>query len=469
MQNKSFLRLGLLCGMLGVLIFAVIYVRTTLLVPRGIVKVITLSLEEQAAYIKAWEQRVYPPEFSTDDNGYRVFIRQFGDAGHQAGRGEKPENREFYRLQLYEKLGLDPTEPPAFVMPDSPDKIYYDFYEAKGGQLPVSMSYTSPWTLDEYPMFTDWINEIDAPMDVIAEAIHKPVFFLPTLQSLEPLSVEAPEDVIDIPGNIFSSLRDVARIFTARANYRIGRGDIDGAIADKLTVYRLGRQITQKESSIRYHVGFAVELLAISIPINANPEHPIMVDHIRRLLEGFDALPPRASLWEGAEDLVGLTQRLECAENMQRLVLAILLYRLENGKMPDENWATQIEKYLGENPERYFSCPSNPSPKGATTYFLIQYGDEHQMDSATPLLFEAAVSCPLRAATLSFELSQELAHIREQQGEKQRRGRHLNAPHAGGSNVAFQSGIVRTLSWMTEEEQQEALLRMIEQAFGSVE
>ena len=68
MSKQSFLRLGLLCGVLCVLVFAVIYVRTTLLVPRGIAKVITLSLEEQAAYIKAWEQRVYPPEFATDDN-----------------------------------------------------------------------------------------------------------------------------------------------------------------------------------------------------------------------------------------------------------------------------------------------------------------------------------------------------------------------------------------------------------------
>jgi len=290
------------------------------------------------------------------------------------------------------------------------------------------------------------------------------------LQSPEPLLAEAPEDVIDIPGNIFSSLRDVARIFTARANYRIGQGDIDGAIDDKLTVYRLGRQITQKESSIRSHVGFAIELLAISIPINANPEHPLTAEHIRRLLEGFDALPPRASLWEDAEDLVGFTQRLECAENMQRLVLAILLYRLENGQMPDENWATQIEKHLGENPEQYFSCPSNPSPKGATTYVLIQYSDEHPMDFNTPLLFEAAVSFPLRTATLSFELSQELAPIRDQRGEeRQRRGQHLNAPHNSASNVAFQSGVVRTITWMTDEEQQEKMFRMIEQAFGSVE
>jgi len=43
--------------------------------------------------------------------------------------------------------------------------------------------------------------------------------------------------------------------------------------------------------------------------------------------------------------------------------------------MPGENWAEQIQKYLGDNPAQYFSCPVNPSPQGFTTYVMVQYDD----------------------------------------------------------------------------------------------
>jgi len=76
-------------------------------------------------FFKALERRTYPPDLATDDNGFRIFVRLFGDLGeynHEA-------DREFYRLQKYEKLGLDPDVPPTMVFPISPYKIVADFYK----------------------------------------------------------------------------------------------------------------------------------------------------------------------------------------------------------------------------------------------------------------------------------------------------------------------------------------------------
>ena len=137
--------------------------------------------------------------------------------------------------------------------------------------------------------------------------------------------------------------------------------------------------------------------------------------------------------------------RSECAENMQRLLLAILLYQLENGKMPDaENWTTQIKQYLGENAERYFSCPSNPSPEGHTTYALVQYGDTVVGSHELILLVELSEAVPLAKAVISVD--EVLA--------RQRTG----SAHSGGMNVAYRSGAVRFLSSSTGEKE---LLRML--------
>jgi hypothetical protein len=330
-------------------------------------------------------------------------------------------------------------------------------------------------------------------------------------------------------------------MFQVRAAYRIGQGNIDGAIDDKLTLHRLGRQVAQTGFLVQYLVGFSVEAVARAIPVGANPEHPLTEQQIRRILDGLDALPPRAPStipleWErymglsavqevmrDASSLFGMdihvanrfatsfdwnvifrrmnemydaTQeprprkkyyammeelemarstpwnmfvwlvtpgsvesrianmflallcpavdafeesihRAKCAENIQRLTLAILLYQLEYGKLPDENWAMQIEKYLGENPEQYFSCPLNPAPEEHTTYAMVQYGDELPTNPDTLLLVELTKSVPLSEAVVSVD--EVLA--------RQRAG----SLHSDGMNVALRSGAVRFVSADTEE------------------
>lgn len=117
------------------------------------------------------------------------------------------------------------------------------------------------------------------------------------------------------------------------------------------------------------------------------------------------------------------------------MALAILLYQLEHGTIPnhnglDENWAEQIEKYLGEQPEHYFSCPANPSPKGETVYALVQYGDDLPENLDTILLIELATSVPFAEAVISVD------EILE--------GKYTKTHH-GGINTADRSGRVRLL------------------------
>jgi len=118
--------------------------------------------------------------------------------------------------------------------------------------------------------------------------------------------------------------------------------------------------------------------------------------------------------------------------------------------MVDETWTTQIEKYLGENPEQYFSCPARPSLKGETTYALVQYerepgtvspdGDTVAGSPDTLLLVEVSVPVPLGEAVVTVDEVLELAKLLPGN-----RGRCRNPPHDYIDIFADRSGAVRTL------------------------
>jgi len=136
--------------------------------------------------------------------------------------------------------------------------------------------------------------------------------------------------------------------------------------------------------------------------------------------------------------------RLECSENLHRLALAILLHQYKHGTMPGEDWAVQIQKYLGDNPEQYFSCPKNPAAEGKTTYALVLYGDEFSTDADTLLLIELAEPVPFAEAVITAD------EILER--------RRWGSLHSGQVIVAHRSGAVRRL-WQGDAE--EELLRML--------
>jgi len=524
-----------------------------------------LTARGEIDFFKALEEKIYPPELATDDNGFRIFVRTFGDVGSTA---DNAEYGEFYRLQKYEKLGLDPNIPPTLTFPREPLTIIRDFCKAKGEEMPWrQINLDRPWTLEEYPMLADWIDGIDEPLDAIAEAIRKPIFMSPMYQSPESVESGIPQFFIDMLLPDVQTMRAMAKMFSARANYRIALGNIDGAIDDKLTIHRLGRQVMQKSLLVEHLVGISCEEIATAIPIGANPEHPLTEAQIRRLLAGLDALPPRFSLQDSFEierylaldavqaiaegreaffrlldrdepsifdwlfrllpidknvafrrvneaydflqepapreklrtmqetilkdskpsesgrsiledyssasgrgkilaDLIitlfvpndvaaeETVHRSECADNMQRLALAILLYQLEHDEMPGENWAEQIQKYLGdgafgEGAEQYFSCPANPAASGETTYALVQCADTTSGHvGGSLMLVELTESVPFDRAIVSIDETLELAADRRKVWQ--------NAPHTskmGGMNVVYRNGAVRYLHSSTTEEE----------------
>jgi len=549
-----------------------------------------LTADGQIDFFKALELEMYPPELATDDNGFRHFVRTFGNVGEASTLSDP----EFYRLQKYEKLGLDPDVPPTLVFPKYPLDVFRDYYKESEKEKPSDKQLRAilerPWTLEEFPMLADWIAEIDEPMDAIAVMIHKPIFMPPMYHNSAYAETGKFGSLTFILLPDVQFFREIARMYQARAMYRIAQDNIDGAIDDKLTLHRLGRLVAQKGCLVQVLVGLAIEGMAAALPVGANPEHPLTEPQIRRILEGLNALPPRVTLddafqWERyiglsmlqefanggmtlgdfmsmvstlsslastlspspttatagfasaccppevdwftfvnwlvnkcsmdynvayrrlneaydvlrdeptqvddfasqvqmdvssvkslyrmwtpagrggmlADMLITLllpatsacceaVRRAECADNFQRLALAILLYEHEHGKMPDENWAEQIGV-----PATYFSCPSNLSPQGMTTYALVQYGnttaDTVGGSRDTLMLIELKEAVPLDKAVITVD-----DVIKMFQEETNRENRISNMPHPGGMNTAYRGGGVQFLSGRTESAK---LLRLL--------
>jgi len=283
-------------------------------------------------YFRAWEERAYPPEMKTDDNGYRVLVRAIGDTTeYYASEWDSVEARmirydhdpEPFRLQVYEKLGLNPNIPPMLKI-ETPD-IFMGRYvkehpaSAEQWQWNNQRRIGMPWTFKDFPALQGWLAENEAGLNLLGEAVRKPVF-------------RAPEVRVNFASFWNSSatpmiFREFARALSARAYYRIGIGNIDGAIEDIITCYLLARHVGKHGTHDDYLVGIAIEGMAASIHVGANPAAPPNRTQLQRLFDAIRSLPP--------------SQKLEDCLEAERFFALRVLQEYAFGEKPDFFWGPE--------------------------------------------------------------------------------------------------------------------------------
>lgn len=258
-------------------------------------------------YFAAWEQATYPKNIATEENGYRLIVEHIG---------KSPEATTEYFSQLCEKLGLsaDTVEPdlsydephgtlqaylesgdfdPALLKRLAPEEFLGD--ETPTNEYAVRVLETrlqQPWTLDDLPMMEAWLAENGPALDLIGQAVRKPVFHIPLLRQSED------EQLINLLLPEIQHARAFARGLSARANYRIATGDIDGAIDDIVTCKRFGRHIGPGGCLVQMLVGIAIEGIADSIGIAGSLEHPPTKEQLERLARELEDLPPKTKFEE---------------------------------------------------------------------------------------------------------------------------------------------------------------------------
>jgi hypothetical protein len=81
----------------------------------------------------------------------------------------------------------------------------------------------------------------------------------------------------------------------------LGKGDIDGAVNDKIATQRLGRQVLNQGIFVNYLVGLAIEGIAYAEGIAGNLDAQPTAEQIRRLMKLQAELPPAMTMQEVLE------------------------------------------------------------------------------------------------------------------------------------------------------------------------
>jgi len=270
----------------------------------------------QVDYLAAWQQETSPEGMATDDNGYRLVVKHLGkmgdaEPGHFAKVCEKlglvaadiepdmtfQEPYDFLTAYV-QSAEFDETVTERLVAADAPVEEGADG-EMRPGEADDLPSMTAdpmpeqvleealrrPWTLDDLPMMESWLAENGAALDMIGEAVAKPEFHIPLVRDEEDASLI----MLLLPE--WQTMRSIARALSARANYRIGTGDLDGAIDDMVACKRLGRHTGRGGMLIQMLVGIAIEGIGDAVGIAGALEHRPSKEQLERLMGELDALP----------------------------------------------------------------------------------------------------------------------------------------------------------------------------------
>jgi hypothetical protein len=245
-------------------------------------------------YLTAVEQLTYPPEMATEANGYRLIVEELG-VDSRRSQEEVAEMQEDLGLDLADVQTMSYQSPGDFL------QKYAERLQA-AGDLPAdtdSWKYQrelndhldQPWTFDDMPMMEDWLNQNSPALDVVAEAVRKPVFRMPWIESDWEREISRA-----VNSSERQQMTSFARGFEARAQYRIASGDIDGAIGDFVSCLRVGRHLEHGTYLSNIVHGLSAQGQAYEIGMGGVAANQPTAEQWRRLLSELDHLPPHANL-----------------------------------------------------------------------------------------------------------------------------------------------------------------------------
>jgi hypothetical protein len=248
-------------------------------------------------YWSAIHEATRPDDLASEENGYRLLIQKLG---------RSPDGDPESFSKLCELLGLAPDSirpEIAFVEPQDFIKAYVesdDFDDSWLDELPdgdefefwpedesekrrrverlLEARLNSPWNLDNLPMMARWLEENNAALDLMDQATRRSTFLIPVVTRDDETVAISAFDVHE-----FARMRTFSRGLKARANFRIGTGDLDGAIDDIVTLKRLARHLCRFPYAMSQLIGISIEGAASAIGISGALEHPPTTEQLERL------------------------------------------------------------------------------------------------------------------------------------------------------------------------------------------
>ena len=260
------------------------------------------------------ERRISP----VAENGWRLILQALGpiaagalplaDSVPWEEFPTSPESKDWFEktwTPLCEKFKLDPHVRPTLIdhvslsdyvgkyglTGDEPEpdenSFEFGFFWENNERRPRRISeadvskklLTEPWTAEEYPCAARWIDENADYYDVLTKAAHSPRLACWVF-------VEEPSK-----GGFLASLAPFIRatssfveLLRIRAAYRIGSGDLDGALDDVETAVLFGRALLENESILPAEIIDGNRLLqqVLSVRLFANADAAPTAEQIER-------------------------------------------------------------------------------------------------------------------------------------------------------------------------------------------
>ena len=206
--------------------------------------------------------------------------------------------KEQWKEKRLEKINADPDmteeeKAQEIVWLQSPDE--QDFIMGMGDgpfqfsfkPIAAFFSLSDSMTLHKNAIVRQWMEENNAALDLVAEQVKKPIFVMPYCKTSDD------QLLIGILLPDVQAMRDLARGFSARAQIRLGDGDMDGAIDDIVACYQLGRHIEKRFFLVEGLVAISIEGIAASIPYDLNSETRANTEQLKRLQNELAKLSPQ--------------------------------------------------------------------------------------------------------------------------------------------------------------------------------
>lgn len=157
-----------------------------------------------------------------------------------------------------ERLGISIAPEPRLL--DPVRMAGFEYSQPEGTKISDQQGVAAqrPWTREEFPQITRWVDAHAAILEEVHAACQRPKAFAPMIASV----TGEPGLMVGILLPHVQALRAVARVQSSRAMLRLGEGDVEGAWQDLLDLHRIAGHCERGPTLIEALVGYAIRNIA---------------------------------------------------------------------------------------------------------------------------------------------------------------------------------------------------------------
>lgn len=179
-----------------------------------------------------------------------------------------------------------------------------------------SKAIVGPWTTKEFPLLAKWVESNKRTMDTAVKAIMtRDQYYAPLLTNADGGKFDNMLVAVLLP--TAQQTREFSRFLVARAMYRLGDSDAEGAMNDLLACHRLGRHYSKAPTLIEALVCYAIEGMATAGDFYLANHAKLTAKQVKWYHEQLAKMPPPPSVAH-CIDVCERYMYLDCTVTMAR-------------------------------------------------------------------------------------------------------------------------------------------------------